>query len=200
MKEKLFITVASFLFCISTFAQKPEMVYYNKSWGLLGSTETLLIPDNSGYLLQRIYLGKLAGSTIDTLQIKEGKLKGKKFEVSLTDKRMALHFTGKDSWKKNLKFKEFDSCSTFVNQRQNSYYSWNLHYDLEQSAKKKLGNSNAKWENRPKHDLEVFSVNSVKSDKSIFSRMCHEEFKQIADSVYKSNYALLNDIALGERN
>src|SRR5690606_14068374 len=101
---------------------------------------------------------------------------GKKFEISLTERIMVLQFIGEDSWKKNLKFKEFDSCSPFVNQRQNSFYSWNLNYDLEQAAKRKLGDSNPIWKIRPKHELEVFSEISVKNDRSIFGRICHEEF------------------------
>lgn len=117
MKEKIITSVILLLFSVSSFAQKVETVYYNSSWNVMGKTETLLIPDKDVFLLKRIYYGKLGGTTVDTLHINNGILKGKKLEVSFSDSRMVLHFLGDGNWTKRLKYKEYDVNSPFVIER-----------------------------------------------------------------------------------
>ncbi|KAA6434762.1 hypothetical protein ACD591_05300 [Rufibacter glacialis] len=197
--------ILAFLICLpfySLFAQKTEKVFYNSSldaWGLLGSTETLLIPDDSVYLLYRISYGKLSGGSIDTLCFKDGVYEGEKWRITFNKKRMVLNHLGEFSWSKKLRFKEFERCDSFINRRQNYFYARLLYYELKETTQKLLKEPNEQWSNRPRHNSEIVPQKDSETHLRIYGEQCHKEFKLVADSIHKENIALLMKLAKKER-
>lgn len=108
------LTIIFCFFYVFAFGQKTEGVFYNYSWGVLGGTETLLIPQDTVYVLQRNYLGVLGGRTVDTLYLNDGVFIGSKWKVTFTKREMLLEFTGKEHWTKKMKFKEYGRCDPFI--------------------------------------------------------------------------------------
>ena len=110
-----YLIVFSCLFLIVeySFAQKKEDVLYHKSNGVIGTTETVLTPYSDNYILKRIYNGKLASMSVDTLYLTNDEYKGKQFTVSIDEKKFLLSHND-PKWSKRLRYKRFSIDDPFI--------------------------------------------------------------------------------------
>lgn len=96
-----------------SFSQSENKVLYAKKKNTIGTTETILIPDNNKFYLKRIHNGKFPGITSDTLYQDNQFFKGKLFRVSISNKKFVLSHIEK-KWKEKLKYKEYNLNDPFI--------------------------------------------------------------------------------------